>query len=465
MNVFIATIGTRGDVQPYLALGVALQQAGHRVTVCTSTRYASAVALHGLRFGRLSDDLVALVETPEGRAAIAGAGGRLQEMGTLLRILNDSLRIQRALLRDGWHAAQEAAPDVVVYHPKMAIALHYAERLGIPAVMTLLYPALLPTRAYPNPGFPSWSFGARGAGAYNRATHRLVRGMVRAACRWLFADWRAAQGLPPQPRGTGLMRRSNGTRVPVLNAWSRHVAPDPSDWPTGGIATTGYWRLAQDAAWTLPAGLQAFLDAGPPPVYIGFGSMAGAEPARTTRTVVGALGRAGYRGVLARGWGGCRLLHGPFPIRSMCSTTPRTTPSLHARLRSCIMAGPGPPRRDSGLGAPRWSVRFSGTSGSGDSGCTTWERGRLRFRTGHLPPSGWPMPSGMPPKPRRCAGRCRRLGSSCVARTARRRPLHTSPRLPLPGACSPLPHGRPCRPPEAALPRIRPYGAIALRAR
>lgn len=304
MHVFIATMGTRGDVQPYLALGAALQQAGHRVTVCTSTRYAAIVAAHGFRFGRLSDDLVALVETPEGRAAIAGAGGRLQEMGTLFRILNDSLRIQRELLRDGWHAAQEAAPDVVVYHPKMAIALHYAERLGIPAVMTLLYPALLPTRAYPNPGFPNWPLGACGAGAYNRATHRLVRGTVRTACRWLFADWRAAQGLPPQPRGTGLLRRSNGTRVPVLNAWSRHVAPDPPDWPSGGIATTGYWRLPQEASWTPPAGLQAFLDAGPPPVYVGFGSMAGADPARTTRTVVRALRRAGYRGVLARGWGG-----------------------------------------------------------------------------------------------------------------------------------------------------------------
>lgn len=304
MNVFIATIGTRGDVQPYIALGEGISRAGHDVTVCTSTRYESVVTEHGLSYGRLSDDLVALVETPEGRAAIAAAGGAIRGLGTLFNLIRQSLQIQHDLFRDGWVAAREANPDIIVYHPKMAIALHYAERLDVPAVMAPLFPVFLPTRAYPQPGFPKLRLGHRLTAAYNRATHFLIRTVVSAASRWLFASWRREHGLPPQPWGTGVAHRVDGTRVPFLNGWSPHLVPDPPDWPQRDVETTGYWFLDHADDWAPPPALESFLADGPPPVYVGFGSMAGRNPQRTTGVVIDALRRAGLRGVLASGWGG-----------------------------------------------------------------------------------------------------------------------------------------------------------------
>jgi sterol 3beta-glucosyltransferase len=305
MNIFIATIGTRGDVQPYIALAEVLRQAGHAVTVCTSTRYAPLVTERGLGYGRLSDDLVALVETPEGRDAIAAAGGAYRGLRALLGLIGQSLQIQRDLFRDGWTAALEAGPDVIVYHPKMAIALHYAERLGVPAVMAPLFPIVLPTRAYPNPGFPRFQFGHRLTAAYNHATHRLVLTVVSIVSRWMFASWRKAHSLPPQPGGTDIVHRDDGTRVPLLNAWSQHVAPNPPEWPSSSVQTTGYWFLpGRPRDWQPPASLETFLAAGPPPVYVGFGSMVGRCPERTTRIVLDALDRTKLRGVLASGWGG-----------------------------------------------------------------------------------------------------------------------------------------------------------------
>lgn len=304
MNVFITTIGTRGDVQPYIALGAGLRQAGHTVTVCTSTRYASLVAECELDYAPLSDDLVALVETPAGRTAIAGAGGKLHGLRVLPKLIRMSIRIQYELFRDGWVAVQNAAPDVIVYHPKMAIALCYAERLGIPAVIGTLFPVFLPTGTYPNPGFPALQLGKWLTPTYNRATHHLVIAVVRIASRWMFASWRKAHGLPPQPYGTGLVRRYDGTPVPILNGWSPHVAPDPPDWPHQQITTTGYWSLCPSTNWNPPAALDAFLAGGPPPVYVGFGSMATPHPAQTSRIVLRALQQAGLRGILASGWGG-----------------------------------------------------------------------------------------------------------------------------------------------------------------
>ncbi|MEL6263944.1 MAG: glycosyltransferase, partial [Cyanobacteria bacterium J06626_6] len=85
--------------------------------------------------------------------------------------------------------------------------------------------------------------------------------------------------------------------------YSRHVAPEPTDWPENVIAS-GYWFLDQQTAWEPPADLKAFLDSGDAPVYVGFGSMAGRDPERLTRIVIGALQQAKVRGILATGWGG-----------------------------------------------------------------------------------------------------------------------------------------------------------------
>ncbi len=91
--------------------------------------------------------------------------------------------------------------------------------------------------------------------------------------------------------------------MPVLYSFSEHVVPRPDDWPETTVAT-GYWFLEQDETWQPPAALVQFLAAGPPPVYVGFGSMAGKDPARLTRIVLDALEQSGQRGLLATGWGG-----------------------------------------------------------------------------------------------------------------------------------------------------------------
>jgi sterol 3beta-glucosyltransferase len=258
-----------------------------------------------LDYGRLSDDLVALVETPAGRDAIAAAGGAIEGIRALVDLVGRSVEIQRDLFRDGWAAAREADPDLIVYHPKMTIALHYAERLGVPAVMASLFSTFLSTGAYPNPGLPRLRLGDSLTAAYNRATHRPILAVIRVACRWLFAPWRRAHGLPRQPRGTGVIHRPDGTRVLILNAWSLRVAPDAR---LARLRRADDRLLVLDRAgdWTPPPALEAFPADGPPPVYVGFGSMAGRNPARTTRLVLDALRRAGCRGVLARGWGGLK---------------------------------------------------------------------------------------------------------------------------------------------------------------
>lgn len=319
MNIFILTIGTRGDVQPHIALAQGLHDAGHTVTVCTSPRYKAHITERGINYAHLSDDIIALVESAEGRAAIEDMRSLISGIRAALRVGLSTGQIQRDLVWDGWAAAQEADPDLIIYHPKMTIGLHYAEKLGIPAIIAPLYPLFLPTRAYPNLGLPRLDFLQSGWGRgirswYNELTHRLVIRVVSAVSGWLYAGWRKAQGLPSASRSADVTCTSRGTRVPFLNGWSEHVAPNPPDWPRRDVLTSGYWFLDRPANWMSPPALTAFLESGPPPVYVGFGSMAGRHPEQTTRLVVEALQQAGLRGVLASGWGGMASVELPASV-------------------------------------------------------------------------------------------------------------------------------------------------------
>jgi sterol 3beta-glucosyltransferase len=131
--------------------------------------------------------------------------------------------------------------------------------------------------------------------------------------------WRQTTlGLPARSRLANDMVQPNGRPTPTLYAYSPHVVPTPSDWPDTTCAS-GYWFLDAAADWQPPAGLAAFLQAGPPPVYIGFGSMVGQSPEKLGQIAIAALQKSGQRGLLASGLGGLQASDLPDTIFMLAS--------------------------------------------------------------------------------------------------------------------------------------------------
>ncbi|SMH40765.1 glycosyltransferase [Maritimibacter sp. HL-12] len=296
MNILILSYGTRGDVQPYVALGRGLKARGHVVTIATAARFAGFVTGHGLRFAPLSDALLAVLDTPRGRKMIENSENALQSLVRMVSMLWRVGPMQREIIEDCWAAAESAEPDLILFHPKAYAAPAIAEKCGVPVVLALLLPLLVPTASAPMMSFPDLRIGW-----WNRATYRMASGLLGRSARNFVRATRASHGLPDQRR-FDLMRASSGQPIPVLHAVSPRVLPAPSDWPDWA-RMSGYWFLDEEDR-TPPPELAAFLAAGPPPVYVGFGSMAGRSPERLARTVVEGLGQAGVRGILATGWGG-----------------------------------------------------------------------------------------------------------------------------------------------------------------
>jgi UDP:flavonoid glycosyltransferase YjiC (YdhE family) len=108
--------------------------------------------------------------------------------------------------------------------------------------------------------------------------------------------------LPPAPFW-GPSYDIDGRLLPILYGFSPSVIPQPPDWDDR-IHITGYWFLDQDDGWTPPQSLIDFLQSGPPPVYVGFGSMSTRDPESATRLVLQALAQSNQRGIILSGWGG-----------------------------------------------------------------------------------------------------------------------------------------------------------------
>lgn len=292
MRIAIDTLGTRGDVQPYIALALGLAGRGHEVQIAGPAQFDVMVREHGITFAALPGEFLALMDTPEGKAAIAGGQG----FSAGLKLLKHVRPLMRRLLDDEWTAVRAFHPDVIVHHPKAIAAPHIAESLACPHILASPLPGFTPTAAFPSPMLPFASLGP-----LNRASHALAIKGADLLFRRQIRDWRETSlGLAGRRSGAG---RFLGT----LYAYSPHVVPVPPDWGRD-VRVSGYWFL-DDERWRPSDALTAFLDAGEPPIYVGFGSLPGLDPQRMTMIVIEALAKTGKRGLLATGGGALEARH------------------------------------------------------------------------------------------------------------------------------------------------------------
>jgi sterol 3beta-glucosyltransferase len=285
-KICILTFGTRGDVQPYIALGQGLKAAGHAVTIATLAEFKPAILAYGLQHDRLRGDFLKAAQTVEGKSMLEGRANPF-------KLLRQYVAMARETLEDEWDSAQEA--DVLVYNLAALGGYHIAEKLGILAFATFPAPLYTPTRAFPSPFLPFDSLGP-----FNKLSHQLFAAIGPAMYRRPVSQWRRdVLGLPPAKSEEKL----RGRPVIKLYAYSPAVVPPPADWDESSIVT-GYWVLDAPADWRPNPALLEFLEAGPPPVYVGFGSMFMSGGRCKTDIVLEALRLAGQRAIIAIGWGG-----------------------------------------------------------------------------------------------------------------------------------------------------------------
>ncbi|KAF9767666.1 hypothetical protein IL306_015126 [Fusarium sp. DS 682] len=301
LNVVIQVVGSRGDVQPFIALGTALQRYGHRVRLATHDNFTDFVRSSDLEFypiGGDPEDLMAyMVKNPGLIPSMESLrGGDIGRKRTMMS----------EMLRDCWSSCVKPDPvsnrpfvaDAIIANPPSFAHVHCAEALGIPLQMMFTMPWTA-TRSFPHPlaNVKSENMDPR---ASNYLSYGVVDLMTWQGLGDVINSWRVNDlHLEPLAATVGpdiveIMK------VPYTYCWSPALVPKPADWGDS-IDICGFF-MRDEPSYSPPQDLADFLANGPPLVYVGFGSIVIDDPAALTNMVKEACRLAGARVIISRGW-------------------------------------------------------------------------------------------------------------------------------------------------------------------
>ncbi|KAJ5141647.1 Sterol 3-beta-glucosyltransferase [Penicillium atrosanguineum] len=300
LNIVIQIVGSRGDVQPFIALGNALQSHGHRVRIATHGVFEKFVKDSYLEFFPIGGDPAKLM------AYMVKNPGLIPQIETLRDGEIKQKQIMVAEMLDGcWKSCIEDDPDTkepfvadaIIANPPSFAHVHCAQALGIPVHLMFTMP-WSSTKAFPHPlaNMNSTDMNPRTA---NWVTYGVVEWLTWQGLGDVINRFRRSIDLASVPATEGPCL-AEALEIPFTYCWSPALVPKPRDWPSY-IDVCGFF-FGEPSSYTPPSDLAEFLQAGPPPVYIGFGSIVVDNPEKLIETVLAAVSRAGVRAIVSKGW-------------------------------------------------------------------------------------------------------------------------------------------------------------------
>lgn len=295
MQITILALGSRGDVQPFVPLGIGLQQEGHSVQVATFSEFASLFQDAGIGFIPLQGDARALLTAAMDNQLLKGGSSPIR----FIRAIKKSYAaLARSLPQDLSHPKIMKSDLILNQLPAYLYGGDLAEYLDIPWAIVSVIP-LARTKYSPLISFSKVFSALPG---YNALTYRIGEQLGWQLFRSSVNRWRTKQlGMRARPF-LGAYGRVYREKVPIINGFSQQVVPRLDDWHDR-IYLTGWW-YPEDPAWEPPEPLMRFLETGEAPVFIGFGSIPLSDPERITRQIVEAVEMSGVRAILHAGWAG-----------------------------------------------------------------------------------------------------------------------------------------------------------------
>ncbi|KAJ9231410.1 CAZyme family GT1 [Paecilomyces variotii] len=319
LNIVIQVVGSRGDIQPFVALGKELRKHGHRVRLATHLTFRDDIKKEGLEFFNVGGDpeqlMAFMVQNPgliPGMRTISSGGllKRRRDMKTIFTgcwrscfepgdgtALNSSAQNSNTDTTD--QSVQPFVADVIIANPPVFVHLSCAERMGVPLNIMFTMP-WSPTQYFPHPLANIRPHSTKPSVA-NLASYGIVEVMMWEGLGDLINRFRRKElGLDPLDaiRAPTMNHR---LQIPYAYLWSPSLLPKPQDWPDN-IDVCGFQVLPGNSHYNPPEDLVAFLKAGDTPIYVGFGSIVVADPGKLTKVILDAVRQTGQRALISKGW-------------------------------------------------------------------------------------------------------------------------------------------------------------------
>ncbi|CAA2989377.1 sterol 3-beta-glucosyltransferase UGT80B1 [Olea europaea subsp. europaea] len=293
LNIAVLVVGTRGDVQPFLAVARRLQEYGHRVRLATHANFREFVKSAGVYFYPLGGDPRVLAGyMARNKGLIPSAPGEISVQRKQIKAIIESLL--PACTEPDVENGEPFKAQAIIANPPAYGHAHVAESLGVPLHIFFTMP-WTPTYAFPHP----FARVPQSAGYW--LSYILVDLLIWWGIRGYINDFRKKKlKLPP----IAYFSTYHGSiaHLPTGYMWSPHVVSKPEDWGPL-VDVVGYCFLNLGSKYQPPEEFIQWIQKGPEPIYIGFGSMPLEDSKKTTDIILEALKNTGQRGIIDRGWG------------------------------------------------------------------------------------------------------------------------------------------------------------------
>jgi len=303
LNIVILIVGSRGDVQPFVSFSLGLKALGHNVRICSHTKFLNFVRGQGLDYYPLRGDPETLMKFMSEHPDMMATDPKdiAAQTNTLKEIFDSVYLACTTPTRRSGNAT--FVPDVIISNPPVAVHVHTAEKLHIPLQIMFTMPWST-TKDYRH---PFACFGPMKLIKGNRESYAHIDRLIWTGQAPIINKYRNSIGLPSIVNGLVIIEK---LRVPQTYCMSPHLAAKPTDWGPH-IDVVGFWFLDLTSSFNprekVPA-LVDFLEAGPKPFYIGFGSIVVENPKKLSKLVIQAIENARspdgqpVRAIVHQGW-------------------------------------------------------------------------------------------------------------------------------------------------------------------
>jgi len=297
MKVTFLTLGSRGDVQPYVALSKELIKNGHEALICTGETFKSFIEENGVGFHKAASDLMAIMESEEGRKVFNGGNYNIFKM------LKFSKEIIKPLYRKSMDDFLEASKgsDMIIYHPKALGAVDIADYLNIPCICMSPVPIM-----YPITEFPNFAISSKGNfGPFiNKLTYKAIS-FSESSFIGDINDFRRELLNLPQRKTGELTFKLKDKNIPIIYPISPFLFQEVKSWKDR-VFLSGFFFLSLNEE-KLDERLEHFLKSGDKPIVISFSSMPLKNPTLFKEKLVKAIKETNNRAVILTGTSGMKF--------------------------------------------------------------------------------------------------------------------------------------------------------------
>lgn len=300
-KVLLMSLGSRGDMEPFLALGEELKENGHEIAFCFPAQFNALAQEVSPNFYPMTPAFLELLDDPDVKSITGQIGSGWKRIRTIFKLLRSTKPIQQQLIKDQKEAVDRFAPDRIVFHIKCIYPIVAALRKQQSVELLSPVPCLL----HPVHQEPAIGFGSPKSAWWNKMTYHISNSALINQAILGYAN-PVLESLDIKPLKKKELKRYLLEELPVEFAIDQRLFPRPKEWPAH-VRISQFRERNKSKHWTPSAELLSFLESHPNPLYIGFGSMVNGRPKQIGSDILEVTKSLHQPVLINSSWGGIEI--------------------------------------------------------------------------------------------------------------------------------------------------------------